>query len=86
MKTAAQTRRAEIAADGERIASFRARRDANNAAAAAKAIATRRAQATALVTKLQALIANVPADGSWAQAGDLGHYVEQLQYLTGERG
>lgn len=63
-----------------------ARLNANSAGERSKTIADRKAEAARLVAKLQGMIASVPADGSWGQAGDLGHYIEQLQELVGERG
>lgn len=79
-------RRQALAADGNRIAAFRSARDARNAAEAAKAIQERKAEAKRLIAKLQAQLNAIPDAGNWANAGDAGHIVEQLQYLTHERG
>jgi hypothetical protein len=56
-------------------------RTTRNAAAAAKAIAERKTEAERLIARLQAHIAAVPADGSWGQAGNVGHAVELLTQL-----
>lgn len=53
---------------------------------ASAAIADGKVEAERLIKKLQAQLEAIPAGGSWAQAGDLGHLVQGLAELTGEVG
>lgn len=57
-------------------------RNATNDARAAKMIADRKGEALNLIQQLQRQIGRIPADGSWGNAGDLGHAIEQLTDLV----